>query len=86
MTFEEYRERKYFPALDGLRAVCAFGVVAQHMYDPDTLGWLNGWMGVDLFFVISGFIITTLALREERSNGSVPLSMKLEPAPEHVPA
>jgi peptidoglycan/LPS O-acetylase OafA/YrhL len=43
----------YFPALDGLRALAFLMVFAYHYLD---LPW--GWAGVDLFFVLSGFLIT----------------------------
>ena len=47
----------YLPALDGLRAISVAAVVAYH------LGRLEGgFLGVDVFFVISGFLITRLLL------------------------
>lgn len=60
----------YLPALDGLRAVAVALVVAYHL----EFGWATGgFLGVDLFFVISGFLITTLLLRERESNGRIAL-------------
>ena len=61
-----------FPALDGLRAIAAVIVVAFHFGGPRWT-WLSGWVGVQLFFVLSGFLITTLMLREEESRGRVSL-------------
>ncbi len=49
------------PALTGLRGVAVAAVVAYHLQ----LGWASGgYLGVDLFFVLSGFLITTLLLEE----------------------
>ncbi|MEO1059417.1 MAG: acyltransferase family protein, partial [Actinomycetota bacterium] len=51
----------YLPALDGLRALAVTAVVAYHL----GFGWASGgFLGVDLFFVISGYLITTLLLLE----------------------
>lgn len=49
------------PGLDGLRAVAVLAVVAFHLAPA----WVpGGFLGVDVFFVVSGFLITTLLLRE----------------------
>jgi peptidoglycan/LPS O-acetylase OafA/YrhL len=72
MSYAEFRQARYFPAIDGLRAVSVFMVLAFHSADPI---WhrLNGHLGVPIFFVISGFLITTLLLREERKAGNIDL-------------
>ncbi len=66
------RER-YFRSLDGVRAVSILLVLTWHA-NSRLLAWLSGWEGPSIFFVISGFLITTLCLREERRDGSVSLS------------
>jgi peptidoglycan/LPS O-acetylase OafA/YrhL len=57
---------KYFPEIDGLRAIAIVSVVIFHMNMLAHGGnWLpNGWAGVDIFFVISGYLITKLLLEE----------------------
>jgi peptidoglycan/LPS O-acetylase OafA/YrhL len=67
--FHLYRARKYVPELDGIRALCIIGVVGDHLNDKAGWGWLSGGLGVYVFFVLSGYLITTLALREERAIG-----------------
>jgi peptidoglycan/LPS O-acetylase OafA/YrhL len=63
----------YQPALDGLRALAVSVVVAFH-YPPETAhAFRGGFLGVDAFFVLSGFLITTLLLEEHRRTGSVSL-------------
>jgi peptidoglycan/LPS O-acetylase OafA/YrhL len=52
---------RYNPALDGLRAVAIALVIADHCWIP---GLNGGYFGVDLFFVLSGFLITRLLLDE----------------------
>ncbi|MGC4836691.1 acyltransferase family protein [Micromonospora vinacea] len=72
ISYAEYRAMRRFPALDGLRAIAAVIVVAFHFGGPQWT-WLSGSLGVQLFFVLSGFLITTLMLREEESRGRVSL-------------
>ncbi len=71
VSYEEWRAAGFFPALDGLRAVAALMVVFHHARTHWLWGWLEGWNGVTLFFVLSGFLITTLALREEEMLGAL---------------
>jgi peptidoglycan/LPS O-acetylase OafA/YrhL len=56
--------------LDGLRAIAVTTVIAFHL-TPGVLP--GGYVGVDIFFVISGFLITTLLLREHALTGRVVL-------------
>ncbi len=61
---------RHLPALNGLRGVAVIGVVAYHLQ----IGWAKGgYLGVDLFFVLSGFLITTLLLEEWVGTGRVNL-------------
>ena len=55
---ERPKTARYYPALDGLRAVAVLMVFCQHYGAAKAwiFGW--GWTGVDVFFVLSGFLIT----------------------------
>ncbi len=58
--------RRYVPQFDGVRALAITAVVAYH------LGYLRGgWVGVDLFFVLSGYLITSILLAGDRPPGSL---------------
>ncbi|MDX3073986.1 acyltransferase family protein [Streptomyces sp. MI02-7b] len=59
---------RYVPALDGLRAFAVAVVVVYHVHPA----WLpGGFLGVDVFFVLSGFLITDLLITERAVNGSI---------------
>jgi peptidoglycan/LPS O-acetylase OafA/YrhL len=64
-------DKKHFrPDIEGLRAIAVLAVVLFHAAVP---GLDGGYVGVDVFFVISGFLITGLLWREVSSTGSVRL-------------
>lgn len=64
-------DRARLPGLDGLRALAVILVVVYHLFPQ---WWLaGGFIGVDVFFVISGFLITTLLLRERDASGRISL-------------
>ncbi len=70
MTFERYLERKRINDLDGLRAIAVLLVITVHMQDR-VWDRLHGALGVVIFFVLSGYLITMLALREEKARGKL---------------
>jgi len=61
----------YRPALDGVRAIAVVAVLLYH----GTLGWAQGgYLGVDLFFVLSGYLITTLLVTEFSGTSGIALT------------
>jgi len=68
LSTNSFGSLKYRPDIDGLRAIAVMAVVFFHAKIP---GFSGGYVGVDVFFVISGFLITTILLREvEKGNFS----------------
>lgn len=60
----------YLPGLDGLRALAVIAVLLYHSELP----WISGgFLGVEVFFVISGYLITALLLAQWRQLGRVDL-------------
>ena len=61
---------RYIPAIDGLRAVAVIAVMLYHL----GFSWIpGGFLGVDLFFVISGYVITRLLLDSIQRSGGLDL-------------
>lgn len=61
---------RYEPSLDGLRALAVSVVVLYHFHTPAIRG---GWIGVDVFFVLSGYLITSILAAEYRRTGTLDL-------------
>ncbi len=62
---------QYRPALDGVRAIAVVAVLLYH----GGVGWAQGgFLGVDLFFVLSGYLITTLLVTEFSGSGGIVLT------------
>lgn len=65
-----HRFLAYEPALDGLRGVAIAGVLAFHAFAASGIDAVRGgFLGVSLFFTLSGFLITSLLLREREATG-----------------
>lgn len=61
---------RYIPAIDGLRAIAVIAVLLYHL----GFAWIpGGFLGVDLFFVISGYVITRLLLDSIQRSGGLDL-------------
>src|SRR6266705_3771680 len=61
------------PALDGIRAIGVLLVILYHLRSERTLPVFPGPLGVLSFFVLSGFLITWLLLKEEEKFGAISL-------------
>ncbi|WP_428311591.1 acyltransferase family protein [Hydrocarboniphaga sp.] len=59
------KSSEYRPQLDGLRLLCVFITIFNHVPGGGAgFVWINGTVGVDIFFALSGFLITTLLINE----------------------
>lgn len=66
----EIKKSRYMPGLDGIRAVAVFAVIAYHL----NLEWATGgFLGVGVFFVLSGYLITDLLIMQWVNTGQIDL-------------
>jgi peptidoglycan/LPS O-acetylase OafA/YrhL len=79
---EDIFSQRYLPSLDGLRALSILVVIGAHISHSTGLFLTQPWtehvvkqgvLGVHIFFVISGFLITTLLIKEKEASGGVSL-------------
>jgi peptidoglycan/LPS O-acetylase OafA/YrhL len=70
MTEQRTQKLSYMPGLDGLRALAVFAVIGYHLGLPFLPG---GFLGVTLFFVLSGYLITDILLTELGQNATIRL-------------
>jgi peptidoglycan/LPS O-acetylase OafA/YrhL len=73
LDFDQYQSLRRFPSLDGTRAIAILLVFTAHPAYQHFWPAFHGQNGVTIFFVLSGFLITTLALREESRRGGLDL-------------
>ena len=66
--FNDFKAQKHFKGLDGIRCISIVAVMYFHFSGADSR---LGVLGVDLFFILSVFLITTLLLREREANGKL---------------
>ena len=71
LRYETYLADTYRPAFDGIRAIGFLLVITAHIPSVPLFGYLQGWAAVWLFLVISGYLVTMLLMREEKSQGRV---------------
>lgn len=70
---EQYQKTRFFGSLDGLRCLSIVWVIGFHCKLENAQLFHRGDWGVGLFFIISGFLITTLLLREKSACGTISL-------------
>ena len=62
------KNHRYISGLDGLRAISVLAVILYHLHFP----WINGgYLGVTVFFVLSGYLITDLLINEYQKTGTI---------------
>jgi peptidoglycan/LPS O-acetylase OafA/YrhL len=72
-SIPEVLQPSHLPGLDGLRGVSIIIVILGHLIWANNLKFFIGYFGVNIFFVISGFLITTILLKEKVNKGFISL-------------
>jgi peptidoglycan/LPS O-acetylase OafA/YrhL len=71
LSFQDYCGNPFRPGFDGLRGIGFLMVITAHITAVAWFSYLQGWTAVWVFFVISGYLVTMLLIREERENGRI---------------
>ena len=71
LRYEDYLADRHRPAFDGMRGIGFLLVITAHIPSVPLFGYLQGWTAVWVFFVISGYLVTMLLMREQESQGRV---------------
>ncbi len=77
-AISEAINQKYYPSLNGVRGVSIIVVIMAHLHLTESKDSIytyifNGTLGVNIFFVLSGFLITTLCIKEQNLTGRLSL-------------
>jgi peptidoglycan/LPS O-acetylase OafA/YrhL len=70
MNRHRMRPRRYITGFDGIRTLAVLGVIIYHLMPASLQG---GYLGVPIFFVVSGYLITDILLQEWEGHGSIRL-------------
>ncbi len=74
LSFDEFHQRRHYQCLDGLRGLAVVLVMWHHgRLHSGGIVFGRGFLGVEMFFVLSGFLIVSLLLRERRELGAISL-------------
>src|SRR3954469_6337505 len=71
LRYEDNLASSHRPPVDGMRGIGFLLVITAHIPSVPLFGYLQGWSAVWVFFVISGYLVTMLLMREEQSRGRV---------------